>query len=94
MGGGHLYGPKVYHHTCYHDDMERTTISIPEPLLRRLRVVAAERGTSMAELIREAVEEKVAAHRPRPRSLGIGASGHRGTARETADERPEPRSWR
>ncbi|MBA2666728.1 MAG: ribbon-helix-helix protein, CopG family [Trueperaceae bacterium] len=74
--------------------MERTTISIPEPLLRRLRVVAAERGTSMAELIREAVEEKVAAHRPRPRCLGIGASDHRGTACETADERPEPRSWR
>ena len=43
--------------------MERTTISIPEPLLRRLRVIAAERGTSMAELIREAVEEKLAAHR-------------------------------
>jgi hypothetical protein len=74
--------------------MERTTISIPEPLLRRLRVVAAERGTSMAELIREAVEEKVAAHRPRPRCLGIGASGQHGTAREAADERPEPRSWR
>jgi plasmid stability protein len=66
----------------------------PEALLKRLRVVAAERGTSMAELIREALEEKVAAHRPRPRSLGIAASGHSDTARRAGDERPVPRSWR
>lgn len=29
-----------------------------------------------------------------PRSLGIGSSGHRDTAQQTAEERPEPRSWR
>jgi metal-responsive CopG/Arc/MetJ family transcriptional regulator len=74
--------------------MERTTISLPEDLLDRLRSVAAERRTSMAELVREALQEKVARHRPRPRSLGIGASGHRDTARRAGDERPEPRSWR
>jgi predicted transcriptional regulator len=38
--------------------MERTTISLPEELLQRLRLIAAERRTSMAALIREAVEEK------------------------------------
>lgn len=74
--------------------MERTTISLPESLLRRLRIMAAERRTSMAALIREALEEKVAGYRPRPRSLGVGASGRRDTARRTADERPEPRPWR
>ena len=74
--------------------MERTTISLPEDLLRRLRMIASERRTSMAALIREALEEKVGAHRPRPRSLGIGDSGHRDTARRSADERPEPRPWR
>lgn len=74
--------------------MERTTISLPEDVLKRLRIVAAERGTSMAELIRQAIEEIVNRERPRPRSLGIGASGHADTARLTADERPEPRSWR
>jgi len=74
--------------------MNRTTISLPERLLKRLRLMAAERATSMAALIREALEEKAARHRPRPRSLGIGASGYSGTARRTVEERPEPRAWR
>lgn len=74
--------------------MERTTISLPEELLDRLRRVAAERRISMASLIREAVEESLAAYRPRPRSLGIGASGKTDTARRAGDERPEPRAWR
>jgi metal-responsive CopG/Arc/MetJ family transcriptional regulator len=74
--------------------MQRTTISISEELLGRLRLIAAERRTSMAALVREALEEKVASYSPRPRSLGIGASGHRGTARRTIEERPEPRPWR
>jgi predicted DNA-binding ribbon-helix-helix protein len=74
--------------------MHRTTIVTPEHLIKRLRQIAAERGTSMAELIREALEEKVRATRPRPRSLGLGASGHRETAQRTGDERPTPRSWR
>jgi metal-responsive CopG/Arc/MetJ family transcriptional regulator len=78
----------------YHDYVERTTLSIPGPLLERLRVAAAERRVSMAELVREALEEKLAAQRPRPRSLGIGASGRSDTARATTTERPNPRPWR
>jgi predicted transcriptional regulator len=74
--------------------MERTTISLPEELAKRLRVVAAEQRRSMAALIREAIEEKVAAQRPRPRSLGIGASGHEDTARKAGEDRPESRAWR
>ena len=74
--------------------MERTTLSLPEELLQRLRVIAAERRMSMAAVIREALEEKVTSFRPRPQSLGIGASRQRDTARRTADERPKPRSWR
>ena len=74
--------------------MKRTTISLSEDLLERLRRIAAEEGTSMAALVREAVEEKVKGYRPKPRSLGIGASGHRDTARRSGEERPEPRSWR
>ena len=74
--------------------MERTTISIPKELLRRLRLMAAERRTSMASLVREALEDKTRSYCPRPRSLGIGASGHTDTARRTAEERVEPRSWR
>jgi hypothetical protein len=74
--------------------MRRTTIVTPEPLLKRLRQMAAERGTSMAKLIREALEEKVSSSQPRPRSLGLGASGHRDTAQRAGEERPKPRSWR
>lgn len=74
--------------------MRRTTIVTPEELIHRLRQMAAERGTSMAELIREALEDKVASHRPSPRSLGLGASGRADTSARAGDERPKPRSWR
>lgn len=74
--------------------MERTTISLPEELLKRLRLIAAERGTSMAALVREALEEKSASYRPKPRSLGIGDSGHTDTSIRAGEERAVPRSWR
>lgn len=74
--------------------MARTTISLPDDLLRRARVVAAEEGTSMASLVREAVEERIGRYRPRPRSLGIGESGHSDTARRAGEERPELPPWR
>lgn len=77
-----------------HEAVERTTLSIPGPLLERLRAAAADRRVSMAELVREALEEKLAALRPRPRCLGVGASGRHDTARRAAEERPEPRPWR
>ena len=74
--------------------MQRTTVSIPDDLLKRLRLIAAEHGTSMAAIVREALEEKSESYRPRPRSLGMGSSGHTATARRTSEERTEPRSWR
>lgn len=74
--------------------MDRTTLTIPQELRARLRRLAAERGVSMAAIVREAIDEKLAAARPRPRSIGAGASGTRDTARRSADERPEPRGWR
>jgi len=74
--------------------MDRTTISIPAELLDQLRRMAGDLKTSMASLIREALEEKITRYRPKPRSLGIGASGHRDTARRAGKERPEPRTWR
>jgi plasmid stability protein len=77
--------------------MKRTTISLPEELLRRLRVRAAERGTSMAALIREALEEEagpeVETPRPKP-SLGIFASERGDLSRRSAEERAVPRAWR
>lgn len=74
--------------------MNRTTIMLSTEIQGRLRRLAAERGVSMATIIREAIDDKIEGVRPRPRSVGIGASGTAGTARQTADERPEPREWR
>lgn len=74
--------------------MQRTTVSLTKDLLKRLRLIAAERGSSMAALIREALEEKSASYRPKPRSLGLGDSGHQDTSRRAGEERPVPRSWR
>ena len=82
------------HPYCYRDDMIRTTISMPDELLQRLRLIAAERRTSMAALVREALEDKAKSYGPLPRSLGIGSSGRKDTARRTAEERAEPRPWR
>ncbi|MBI3751403.1 MAG: ribbon-helix-helix protein, CopG family [Chloroflexi bacterium] len=74
--------------------MDRTTLTIPADVRARLRRLAAERGVSMATLVREAIDEKLADSRPRPRSIGSGASDKPDIARRSADERPEPRSWR
>jgi len=74
--------------------MERTTLMLPDETRNRLRQIAADRGVSMATVIREAIDEMVATSRPRPRSIGIGASGRTDTARMSSEERPEPRSWR
>jgi ribbon-helix-helix CopG family protein len=74
--------------------MRRTTIVAPEHLLARLRRMAAERGVSMADLIREALEDKLRSNHPRPRSLGLGASGHADTSRLAGHEPAVPRSWR
>jgi predicted transcriptional regulator len=74
--------------------MDRTTITLDVETRRRLRRIAAERGISMAAVIREAIDTTIERHSPKPRSLGAGASGTSDTARRTAVERPEPRSWR
>lgn len=72
--------------------MQRTTISLPAELIVRLKVLAAQRHTSMAALLREAAEEKAAETRPKPKSLGIGESKHTDTSRLAGDVRPVPRS--
>jgi predicted transcriptional regulator len=74
--------------------MDRTTLTIPPALRARLKRVAADRGVSMATIVREAIDEKLAGERPRPRSLGIGASGAGDIAQRSAEDRAEPRSWR
>ena len=74
--------------------MNRTTITLDPETRRRLRRIAADRGISMAAVIREAIDEAVERHAPKPRSLGVAASGSPDTARRSGDIRPEPRAWR
>ena len=74
--------------------MTRTTITLDVETRTRLRRIAAERGISMAALIREAIDTTIEEHAPKPRSLGVGASGTPDTARLSGDQRPEPRAWR
>jgi predicted transcriptional regulator len=74
--------------------MDRTTITLDVETRTRLRRIAADRGVSMAALIREAIDATIEQHAPRPRSLGVGASGTADTARRAGNERPEPRAWR
>ncbi|MGA2925871.1 MAG: CopG family transcriptional regulator [Solirubrobacteraceae bacterium] len=73
--------------------MQRTTLMIPEELRDRLRQIAADRGVSMATVVREALEESVARAQRAPRSLGVGASGSTDTSMRTAVQRPQPRAW-
>jgi hypothetical protein len=56
--------------------------------------MAAERRKSLAAYIREAVEEKLAKERPKPKAIGIFASGYTDTADKAGDWKFEPRTSR
>jgi len=75
--------------------MQRTTIMAPEELLEKLRRIAAEQRVSLAQVIREALEERAARQRPKPKSLGIGASGYTDTSELASDwHLYRPPDWR
>lgn len=76
--------------------MKRTTIMADPETIERLREIARSEGRSLAEIVREALEDRARRPRPRLRFLGIAEStpGSGPTARESAEVRPEPRPWR
>lgn len=76
--------------------MRRTTIMADPETLERLRDIAREEGRSLADVIREALEARVARPRPPLRFLGIGTSepGTGPTAREVGEVSPTPPPWR
>jgi hypothetical protein len=71
------------------EDQHKTTVVMPEGLYERIRRIAAERGESMGFVIREALEDTASKYQPRPRSLGVGASGHSDIS-ERIDELYDP----
>src|SRR3972149_4704418 len=74
--------------------MDRTTLSLDVETWKRLRRIAAERGISMAALIREAIDETVERHAPVPRSLGVDPAGGGEPGRLARDVRPRSRAGR
>ena len=58
--------------------MERTTVYLPLELKISIKTAAKRRGSSEAEVIRDALEQYLADHdrkRPRPKSIGVASSG-------------------
>lgn len=51
-----------------HHDLMKTTIEIPDPLLRKTKSKAAERGLTLKEFVTEALQEKLAAETVRLRA--------------------------
>jgi glutamate-1-semialdehyde aminotransferase len=75
-------------------DYTRTVVTVPTRSLARLKRIAAERHVSLAALIREAIEEKIEDCQPEPTFIGIADSGTGDLSRRSAEEIPEPPSWR
>jgi hypothetical protein len=47
----------------------KTTLEIPDPLFRKVKSIAAERGQSLKEFVQEALQDKLA---PKPRLPAAG----------------------
>jgi predicted transcriptional regulator len=76
--------------------MTTTTLTLDDATQRRLEELAAVRGVTPEEIIREALEKELepVRHRPRSKSIGMGASGQTDLARRISDEMPELPPWR
>jgi hypothetical protein len=68
-------------------------IVIPDLVLKWARDFARQRGMSLGQFAREAIEEKIARMRPKPR-FGIFASGLTDTAERSTAGTFEPPPWR
>lgn len=66
--------------------MKRFIIQADDDLLRRVKKRAAERGVSVARVVRDALEVALGdGRRPEPTFIGKYASGGRAPARDTSD---------
>jgi hypothetical protein len=82
----------------------KTTLEIPDPIFRRAKSVAAQRGIALRAFVTEAVEEKLDATRTTQEKPWMAAFGklkhlHKETARinrviEEEFEQIEPEDWK
>jgi predicted transcriptional regulator len=79
----------------YNDGMKRTTIVAPEELLDRLRVVAREEDTSLADVIRQALEWRASQRSRTFHFIDAGESSElpHDAGRQAGEISYEPRSW-
>jgi hypothetical protein len=81
----------------------KTTLEIPDPIFRRAKAVAAERGVALRVFVTEAVEEKLASasksgEKPWAKLVGGLKHLHKETARingimKREFEKIEPEDW-
>jgi hypothetical protein len=87
-------GRKRYVLRMYNYDMKRTTIVAPEELLDRLRAIAREEDTSLADIVRQGLEWRASHSGKRLRFIGAGrAQEPHDTARHAGEVDFTPRSW-
>lgn len=73
--------------------MRRLMIQADKALIERARRRAAERGVSIAQIVREALERELGTRQPRPRSFASFASGAGDLSRRASEDEFEPESW-
>ena len=73
--------------------VQRTTVVIPDELKRKARRIAAERGISMGEFIREALEKEINKSPRKLRIIGI-VSVEGDFGRRSGEEQAVPPPWR
>jgi predicted transcriptional regulator len=79
----------------YSDVMKRTTIVAPEELLDRLHVIAREENTSLADIIRQALEWRASQARTfQFIAASESSEPPHDTGRRAGDITFSPRSWR
>lgn len=76
--------------------MKRTTIMASEEILDRLQIIAREENTSLAHVIREALEWRAMRPERVPRFIGCGESDTppHDMARRSSEIEYTPESWR
>ena len=80
----------------YNEGMKRTTIMAPQELLDRLQSIAQREQVSLAEVIRQGLEWRVAQAEQPPQFIGAGTSTEPPytTGRRAGEIAYTPRSWR
>ncbi len=74
--------------------MKRIMIQADEELLERARRRAAERGVSIAQVVRDALEKELGVRQPPLTCVGVFKSGTGDLSRRASEDEFEPDPWR